>query len=64
MAAEHEWYDERANVVEFLDWLDACGDLTVTTAIAVVEKPWKWTMEYDAMRKGQAEAFARAEAAV
>lgn len=59
-----EWYEERSNVVEFLEWLDERGELaTVDAAIAIVEKPWKWTLEYDSMRKAQADAFARSEAA-
>jgi hypothetical protein len=42
-----EWYDDRNNVVTLLRWLERREEITtVSQAIDLVEKPWKWTPEW------------------
>jgi hypothetical protein len=44
-----DWYSRCSNVAELMRWLADRGELTVDTAIDIVEKPWHWTPERDEM---------------
>lgn len=43
------WYDSRGNIADLLRWLADQGQLTVDDAIDAIEKPWKFTLDWDAM---------------
>ncbi len=44
------WYADHGEIAALIRWLDHRGDLGgVDEAINVCEKPWHYTVEYDAM---------------
>jgi hypothetical protein len=59
-----EWCLDSGNIASLLRWLDENDELEdIGAAIDIVEKPWHWDKEYQAMRESQriAEADAREE---
>ena len=56
---QHSWFDDTAEIARLLRWLtDHERDQPVTELtdiIGVVEKPWHWGNEYEAMLKEQGE---------
>jgi len=59
-----EWCLDSGNIAALLSWLDENDEIeNIAAAIAIVEKPWHWDREYQAMRfaQGEAEKTAREE---
>lgn len=58
------WWTDHSEIARLICWLDERGELTdIRDAAYLVEKPWKWTAEYEAMCEGQSEGpgLARAD---
>lgn len=47
-----EWYDDRENIARLLTWLEErCELRSIDDAIYLVEKPWKWTPEWNELQR-------------
>lgn len=47
------WWTDTRVLSDFIRWARAELDLSYDRAIEVVEAPWKWTEEFDAMVRSQ-----------
>lgn len=45
------WFDNYANVVRLARWLASEQEFTVSELLAYLEKPWKWTEEWNQLNK-------------
>jgi hypothetical protein len=49
-----EWYDDHRNIAALLRYLEERCELSgVDEALALVEKPWKYTPEFNAMCRAE-----------
>lgn len=44
------WWENGGNVAQLLRWLNESEPLQFSTVIEIVERPWKWTDEWNAMQ--------------
>lgn len=44
------WWENTGNVAQLLRWMHENEPMPFETTIQVVEKPWKWTDEWNEMR--------------
>lgn len=52
------WYNDPANVAALIRWLDDQGLVpTVSAAVAIAEKPYRWQTEYFRMCEEQSASY-------
>lgn len=53
--AQADWYDTRGHVADLVTHLLDTAAIRPDQVGEVIEHPWKWTLEFDAMRAAEAE---------
>ena len=55
---QSRWFDKSSNIADLMRWLVERGDLLPSSfedLCAIVDQPWRWSGEYEAMRDAQRE---------
>jgi hypothetical protein len=61
--SERKWYENLAEVHAFAAALVAAGEMDVKDLLAMLDRPWRWTPEYERwVAKGRPELYDEAAA--
>ena len=47
------WYDDFDELTDFIRWYLGGSKILVGEVLDIIEKPWKWTDEYEAWKEDQ-----------
>jgi hypothetical protein len=47
MSGDRRWYEDHENVCAFLRWMVEDARADAALILEILEKPWKWSPEYD-----------------